>query len=582
MTVLLENRKKRITKIIDSKEKILNRLSTYRIISFALILFSIVAFYLSKSSLWLSAPIVLVLVLAFAFIIRIFNRNEFSLSRYKDCNTFLTREILRTQKKTKELFRSIPVSEEIRNSHSFCEDLNLFEKDGIFPLIDTTCSTEGEKIFLDNLLRLNPESAIEINLKQNLTKLFSSHKYFSYKYLRIASEDWEFFLGKKWSLNGWKKEKISFFDQHKFLKILFPILSPVSFIAILGSWIFAYPFGTSFLILNLILFLKYRSESIRIFSYFEEIHSRSHQTEKLLLLLQFVLKKWNKNDIINLFSKFRSSMSTLWKAPLPHFILNALYLHDLWVIKKLSKWSDSTYDMRLELTKQLEMVDSIMPWIHLKFINPDWIFPVISDDLAEIKGLSLSHPLLKPNQSISNPLDPIQKGEVLLITGSNMAGKTTFMRTVGVNILFALCGGPTTAKNLSLPSLSITCSVRNHDSLTEGISLFYAEAKRLGEIFHSIKNKSTPTLILLDEILKGTNTKERYIASDTILKKLQGQNTFTLCTTHDLDLAKIPNLKLKHFTETIDNGEMKFDFKIRDGVVETTNALFILKKEGVI
>jgi DNA mismatch repair ATPase MutS len=133
-------------------------------------------------------------------------------------------------------------------------------------------------------------------------------------------------------------------------------------------------------------------------------------------------------------------MSTLWKAPLPHFILNALYLHDLWVIKKLSKWSDSTYDMRLDLTKQLEMVDSIMPWIHLKFINPDWIFPVISDDLAAIQGVSLAHPLLKSYQSISNPLDPIQKGEVLLITGSNMAGKTTFMRTVGVNILFALCG----------------------------------------------------------------------------------------------------------------------------------------------
>jgi DNA mismatch repair ATPase MutS len=194
----------------------------------------------------------------------------------------------------------------------------------------------------------------------------------------------------------------------------------------------------------------------------------------------------------------------------------------------------------------------------------------------------LSHPLLQSQNSISNPLQNFSKGEVLLITGSNMAGKTTFMRTVGINILFALCGGPILGKNFKLPSMKITCSLRNQDSLTEGISLFYAEAKRLGDIFKILKSNTQPILILLDEILKGTNTKERYLASEAILKNLQRKNTFTLCTTHDLELAKIPNLQLRHFTETISNNEMSFDFKIRDGVVSTTNALFILKREGVI
>lgn len=582
MTVKLQTRADRIQQIIGRKERRLSKLSLVRLISFSSIFVSLILLYLSQLSYIYSVPIVSLFIIIFGFIIQIYNRNEFSLIQFKDCYKFLKREILRSSNNAKELFRSFPIAEDQRFSHSFSEDLNLFDKDGIFPLIDTTCTEKGEELFLENLLRKKTESSSEINSRQTFTKLFTNQKYFSYKFLRIGSENWEFFLGKKWSTSAWKTKDIPFFEKRKILKKIFPILSPISFIIILGSWIFSLPFGGSFLILNLILYLTYRSDSIKVFKSFESARDRSKQTEKLLHRTNSVLKLWNKKEIINTFKSFHSSYSELWHSPVPHLFANILYLHDLWKIRKLEKWNTKSYHSRIEWFQKLEVVDSQMPFIHLMFTNQGWSFPSIDDSFQSMEAEELSHPLLQSHNSVANPMQSLAKGEVLLITGSNMAGKTTFMRTVGINVIFALCGGPILGKNFKLPSMMITCSLRNQDSLTEGISLFYAEAKRLGDIFKTLEKNNQPILILLDEILKGTNTKERYLASEAILKNLQGKNTFTMCTTHDLELAKIPNLQLKHFTETITNNEMSFDFKIRDGVVSTTNALFILKREGVI
>lgn len=582
MTEILQARANRIQKIIGRKENKLAKLSVVRLSFFSSIFLSSILLYLSQLSYLISAPIVILFVIGFGFTIRIYNLNETSLIQFKDCYTFLKREILRSTNSTKELFRSFPITEKERNSHAFCEDLNIFDKDGIFPLIDTTCTEEGEFNFLQNLLRRKEESSLEINRRQEFTKLFTNRKYFSYQFLRIGSENWEFFLGKKWTTTAWKIKEIRFFEKRNILRRIFPVLSPLSFIVIMGSWIFSLPFGASFLILNLILFLSYRAESIRLFKSFESAKARSKQTEKLLHKINSVLKIWNKKEIQESFRSFKLSYSELWNSPVPHLFANILYLHDLWQIRKVEQWNNETYITRNEWIQKLEEVDSQLPFIHLSFMNTAWNFPILDDNLSYMEAEELSHPLLQSQNSISNPLQNFSKGEVLLITGSNMAGKTTFMRTVGINILFALCGGPILGKNFKLPSMKITCSLRNQDSLTEGISLFYAEAKRLGDIFKILKSNTQPILILLDEILKGTNTKERYLASEAILKNLQGKNTFTLCTTHDLELAKIPNLQLRHFTETISNNEMSFDFKIRDGVVSTTNALFILKREGVI
>lgn len=582
MKVSLQNRKKRIQSSIQRIERRLSRISGLRLISFLSIPLTATLLYYNQIELFLSLGCLGLEAILFYGIVIHYSRIERYKERLLSKEQFLVREMLREEKKIKSLFRSIPVSENIRNNHPFCEDLNLFEKDGLFSLIDTTSTVEGEKLFISNFLQKNDESIQDILARQENVKKLASNPFFSYKFIRKASENWEFFLGEKWNTNGWKRTEFRFFAKRKFLRIIFPALSIIGGILITSSFLFQSPFGAGLFILNTILFIGYRQDSLREFKNSEAIQKRQFQTKQLVLHINQVSKKYDSKRINQIFKKFESTLSTIYTSPLPHFLANAIYLHDLWKMRKMQSWIEENNAEVSTWIQDLEEVDSLMAVVHLKFHNPEWIFPNISEENQSIEGKDLSHPLLQKDVSIANPIERLDKGKILLVTGSNMAGKTTYMRTVGTNVLLGLCGGPVPASSLSFPPVKITCSVKNQDSLTEGISLFYAEARRLSQIFSSLKNSKTSYLILLDEILKGTNTKERYLASEAILKQLQDANAFTLCTTHDLDLAKIPNLELVHFTEKIENNEMSFDYKIKPGVVQTTNALFILRKEGVV
>ncbi|EMP04846.1 MutS domain V protein [Leptospira interrogans serovar Pyrogenes str. 200701872] len=144
-----------------------------------------------------------------------------------------------------------------------------------------------------------------------------------------------------------------------------------------------------------------------------------------------------------------------------------------------------------------------------------------------------------------------------------------------------MAGGPVPASKFSLPVLKIHTSMRNEDNLEEGISFFYAEVRRLSEICKKIRDKNSSHLVLLDEILKGTNTRERSLACKGILKELKKNRTIVFVTSHDLELAKVEGVILKHFQEEVLDGTMYFDYKIREGLVETSNALRILVQEGL-
>ncbi|WCL49900.1 MutS-related protein [Leptospira sp. GIMC2001] len=578
----LQHRIEKVSSRISRIESKLSTTASFRLFTFLSIPACALILYFYQIDLILSIFPFIGTILVFYVFVKRYNLQEDFKNRLVSYNDFLSREILRAEKKTKDLFRSIPVADSIRNNHPFCEDLNIFEKDGLFSLIDTTSTEQGEKLFLSNLLQSKSETYEEIINRQTTVKRFSNNIWFSYQFIRKASEDWEFFLGKKWETNGWKRSNSGFYSKRKILRKIFPILSIVGSTTIFASMIFQLPFGASFFILNTVIFLMYRRDSLKEFQFLESVTKRSNQTERLILQINRIDKKWKNEDIKKSFQTYRSAVSSVWSAPLAHFMMNAFFLHDLWKLRSIEKWTIEYSDSMKIWIERLEVIDSLMPFIHLHYTYPTWNFPTIDPKNRSISGLDLTHPLLQENSAVANPLNEISEGSVLLITGSNMSGKTTYMRTIGTNILLALCGGVVSAKTLTLPPLRILCSVKNQDSLTEGISLFYAEARRLAEIFKSIESNDSKYLILLDEILKGTNTKERFLASEFIIKRLQGSSAYTLCTTHDLDLAKLPNLTLKHFTEKIVDDAMSFDFQIRDGVVATTNAIFILRKEGVV
>jgi DNA mismatch repair ATPase MutS len=193
----------------------------------------------------------------------------------------------------------------------------------------------------------------------------------------------------------------------------------------------------------------------------------------------------------------------------------------------------------------------------------------------------LVHPLLSPEFAVHNPLEAVSKGDLIVITGSNMSGKTTYLRSVAVSLLLARAGARFAGRGLDLPPFQIHTLIRSQDSLEDGVSFFYSEVRRLAEILRSADSEKQIPILFLDEILKGTNSKERYIATRELLFALKEKGAIVFVTTHDLKLSEIPWAKQFHFTELELDGSMSFDYRIRSGVSKSTNALKILKKEGI-
>lgn len=217
--------------------------------------------------------------------------------------------------------------------------------------------------------------------------------------------------------------------------------------------------------------------------------------------------------------------------------------------------------------------------------NPDSIFPDIVDGEPQLVGSALGHPLLPLDTCVRNDLNLGGEQRALIISGSNMSGKSTFLRTAGCNIVLALAGAPVRAKTLSLTPLAIAASIQINDSLLTGTSHFYAEIKRLRQIVE-LSEANVPVLFLLDEILHGTNSHDRRIGASAVVKGLVERGALGLVTTHDLALAKIademgPAIANVHFQDHLEEGRMAFDYQMREGVVEKSNALELMRAVGL-
>jgi hypothetical protein len=274
--------------------------------------------------------------------------------------------------------------------------------------------------------------------------------------------------------------------------------------------------------------------------------------------------------------------------PLAHLILNAFAPWDLFFsyrYEKIRQEVAGTAPVWLEALGRLDSASSLagFAWFH-----PSYPFPEILDgpEKPGIEASALGHPLIASTRRVSNDFRLSGSGSVALLTGSNMSGKSTFLRTVGVNVCLAQAGGPVCARSFSTSLFRIGCSVRIDDDLEEGLSYFYAEVKRLKEILEATKTGSPPpVLFLIDEIFKGTNNRERIIGSASYLKTLVQGNGLGLVSTHDLELAALstesPKIANFHFQESISNGRLVFDYRLRPGPCPTTNALRIMAMEGL-
>ncbi len=278
---------------------------------------------------------------------------------------------------------------------------------------------------------------------------------------------------------------------------------------------------------------------------------------------------------------------------LPYVVLQITVLWDIRVLEGLERWKRAYRSTAPSWIEAIGCLEALTSAAAVADEYPDWCFPSIGPRGAMLKADGLAHPLLRDAQRVPNDLAIEERQRLLLVTGSNMAGKSTLLRSVGVNVLLARIGAPVCSTHWVSESMDIASSIRVQDSLQDGVSFFMAELQRLRRVVDkaSVENREGGhrMLVLLDEILQGTNSRERQIAVDSVLRRLIDLGCLVLASTHDLELASSDQMgsyaQIVHFREyfeQIDGKQMmRFDYKMRPGVTPTTNALKLLEMVGL-
>jgi len=497
--------------------------------------------------------------------------------------------------------------------HPFSGDLDLFGEKSLYHLISVAHTTFG-RAALKKWLVYSADEKMDIHLiesrQQAVAELASD--------LTRLEE-----LEADTKINSKKKAKpralLAFLSDEaeasvELKKTLWPfmiintILMWGSLVAalIIGKYAFIAP-AVFFVLQILLMALDYKNTQLMftlVEKFFPEIRSYSNifssiektdvKSEYLVSLKEVLLSEDKEPE-----AKGTSSVSTSMQLqklyriglfvqarmqPLLYTILNLAFPYDPLCIHLLEKWKKTAgkgLEKRLELVGEWE---ALMSFSTLSFIYPDAAFPKFVDSKTPLfRAKEIGHPLIPENRIVRNDFS-LEKG-CCLITGSNMSGKTTLLRTVGINCILAYTGAVCPAASLELTPMRVGASMRIEDNLGEGVSTFYAELLKIERIV-KLAEDSTPLLYLIDEIFRGTNSRDRTDGAWTVLKKLNKPTIIGLMSTHDYELCKMNdsgevNLSYAHFSEYYDDDGLHFDYKLKEGMSTETNAKYLMKLVGI-
>lgn len=306
----------------------------------------------------------------------------------------------------------------------------------------------------------------------------------------------------------------------------------------------------------------------------------------LLVRLQSVYKKNNSTASAQI-KKLQSIVQRLdWRLnPIVFVPLAILFQWDLQQVIALEKWKRRNQAAILEWLDALGNFEAINSLATLHFNHPDWCFPVLKEEHFYIEGKAMGHPLINKLKRINNPVDVQHKGIIMLVTGSNMAGKSTYLRSIGINTVLTMAGAVACAQSFAISPVQLITSMRIADNLEENTSTFYAELKKLKNVIDAA-NKKEKVFILLDEILRGTNSLDRHTGAVALTKQLIRHQAAAIIATHDVELAALQNeyphnILNFHFDAQVSHEELYFDYLLKEGICTSINASLLMKKIGI-
>jgi len=485
----------------------------------------------------------------------------------------------------------------IDHEHPCSTDLDIFGPGSFFQFINRTSTIHGKYVLASYFSQ--PDLDIHsLLLKQeaikDLSKRLQYRQIFQARGMEVNEK-----MEDKQSILSWLKEKGSFdnpaFNVFRFsipaLTLILIVFSSFNFISVsFPVLMIVIQFGITGILLNKInkvhnqLSKKYKL-LIKYSRLIALIEKESLSSAFLIKLQQGLMLK-NKpaskgiKKLANIVNAFDTRLNIFAGA-----LLNGLFLWDIHQCVRLAKWKREHQNDLPKWFDAIGTVDALNCLANYAYNHPDYTYPVLKTDSFILKADQIGHPLIKKEIRVCNDINLENWKEFNIITGANMAGKSTWLRTTGLNILIAMTGAPVCAQSMSLYPVELFTSLRTNDSLLNNESYFYAELKRLQRIIQKLE-KGDKLFILLDEILKGTNSKDKQKGSVALLKQLIRFEASGMIATHDISIGDLEhefpeNLKNFCFEVDLKDEQLYFDYKLHDGISKNLNATFLMKKMGI-
>lgn len=483
----------------------------------------------------------------------------------------------------------------IDHSHPYTSDLDIFGNASLFQFINRTTSNSGSNLLASMLIKPAEEKVIYLrqNAVNELKEMIDWRQDF-----QVSGQSFEGNPGERQSIVNWLNEP-AYFLKKKVLTV-FSILFPFITITLIVAAFMGMPQGYAYLavlIHGVIIYLNYDkiNESYQHISkkvdllklhvaLISAIESNTFKTERLTALRDnFILDGAKASENLETLSTIVKYLD--FRLHMVFFPINLITFWDIHWIRKMENWREKNRDKVIKWFDAMAEFEALSCFANTYFNHPHWIFPEVVNEGFVLKAKDAGHPLIKPKDRVTNDIDIEGKAKVMLITGSNMAGKSTYLRTVGVNMVLANAGAPVCAKSFKLVIVTPFTSMRIIDSLEENASSFYAELKRLQDIITAVKNGEN-VFFLLDEILRGTNSNDRHIGSKALIKQMIKYNGTGIIATHDLELGKLQEELPNHvenysFDVQIEGERLFFDYKLHTGICKSLNASVLMKKMGI-
>jgi hypothetical protein len=492
----------------------------------------------------------------------------------------------------------IPGDEFIDTNHPFSYDMDLFGSGSLFQFMNRTVTHYGKKRLADHLSKetLNPEMILErqeaVRELSNVNELLQD-----FRAAGTLQNDNEADIR---MLKEWIGRPVYYHSRkfYLFLARLLPIITIISivlavFVPVFRAIAIVLFFSQLFIVGRRLSdtskehnLISQRLAALKKYAYLLAIIERGNFSGKLLVNISgtLVAGETSASTAIRSLSKLVSAFDNRLNI-LAAFFLEGLLLWDIQCMIRLEHWKTTMGHFFSQWIESIAAFDSLTSLATYTFNYPEFKFPVFSKEPI-LRAKEMGHVLIPSGERVMNDFAIDQLGEFTIITGANMAGKSTFLRTVVTNMVLAMAGAPVCAESFTLSPTLIFSSMRTSDSLNKHESYFYAELKRLKELLDRLRAGEN-LFIVLDEILKGTNSTDKQRGSRSVLEQILKLGGTGIIATHDLELAAMEKVfpeRVRNlcFEIEIDQANISFDYKLREGITTKMNALLLMQQMGII